>query len=133
MQPGRNVLATSSYEEHLLKIFRKEGIEVEREKTFKDLRRGKGVLRFDFFLPKYNILLEMDGEQHWKPIWGRENLLKQQENDRLKNSFCLASEIPLYRIPYWKLKFIQNFDNIIKDEFRIKSKWHNDYLTPEVP
>ena len=126
-------MVTSSYEERLLEIFRKEKIEVEREKTFKDLRRNKGIFRFDFYLPELNIIVEMDGEYHWKPIRGREALLKQQENDRLKNSFCLASEIPLYRIPYWKLKFIQNFDNIIKDEFRVKSKWHNDYLTPEVP
>lgn len=126
-------MATSSYEEHLLEIFRKEKIEVEREKTFRDLRRNKSFYRFDFYLPEHNILIEMDGEYHWKPIRGREALLKQQENDRLKNSFCLASEIPLYRIPYWKLKFIQNFDNIIEDEFRVKSKWHNDYLTPEEP
>lgn len=133
MPLGRNVLATSSYEEHLLEIFRKEKIEVEREKTFRDLRRNKSFYRFDFYLPEHNILIEMDGEYHWKPIRGREALLKQQENDRLKNSFCLASEIPLYRIPYWKLKFIQNFDNIIEDEFRVKSKWHNDYLTPEEP
>lgn len=121
----------SSYEDYLLKIFREEKIDVEREKTFKDLRRGKGVLRFDFFLPKQNILIEMDGIYHWKAIRGREVLLKQQEYDRLKNSFCLASQIPLYRIPYWELKQIKSFEDILQDKFLVKTKWHNDYLVPK--
>ena len=121
----------SSYEDYLLKIFREEKIDVEREKTFKDLRRGKGVLRFDFFLPKQNILIELDGIYHWKAIRGREVLLKQQEYDRLKNSFCLASQIPLYRIPYWELKQIKSFEDMLQDKFLVKTKWHNDYLVPK--
>lgn len=128
---GKNVLEMSSYEDYLLKIFREEKIDVEREKTFKNLRRGKGVLRFDFFLPKQNILIEMDGIYHWKAIRGREVLLKQQEYDRLKNSFCLASQIPLYRIPYWELKQIKSFEDMLQDKFLVKTKWHNDYLVPK--
>lgn len=131
MPLGKNVLEMSSYEDYLLKIFREEKIDVEREKTFKDLRRGKGVLRFDFFLPKQNILIEMDGIYHWKAIRGREVLLKQQEYDRLKNSFCLASQIPLYRIPYWELKQIKSFEDMLQDKFLVKTKWHNDYLVPK--
>ena len=116
----------SSYEDFILKIFRKEKIEIEREKTFKDLH--KGLFRFDFYLPKYNIICEVDGEYHWHPIRGRAALLKQQENDRLKNSYCLANNIPLYRIPYWEIQNIKNFSDILQEKFKVKTKWHNDFL-----
>jgi very-short-patch-repair endonuclease len=88
---------TSSYEQHIIQILRAEGIRFIREKTYSDLKGGK--FRFDFYLPSLNILIEADGEFHWKPIRGRAALLKQQEHDRLKNSYCLAKEIKLYRIP----------------------------------
>ena len=34
---------------------------------FNDCKR-KNKLRFDFYLPKYNVLIEYDGMQHFKPI-----------------------------------------------------------------
>ena len=92
----------SKNEEYILNILLKENIKFIREKTFSDLRKGK--YRFDFYLPKYNICLEIDGEQHFKQISKfqktRTDFLKQQENDRRKNSYCLANNISLYRIPY---------------------------------
>ena len=92
----------SLYEEYILKIFKQEHIYFEREKTFKDLKHG--LFRFDFYLPNINgaaAIIEVDGEYHFKPIRGRRALIKQQEHDRMKNSYCLANNIPLYRIPYW--------------------------------
>ena len=50
----------SKNEEYILNILLKENIKFIREKTFSDLRKGK--YRFDFYLPKYNICLEIDGE-----------------------------------------------------------------------
>lgn len=43
----------------------KNNIEYIREKTFNDLRSNKnGALRYDFYIPKSNTLIEFNGEQH---------------------------------------------------------------------
>lgn len=81
-------------------------IPFKREYIFKDLKghNNKGVLRFDFYLPEQNILIEYDGNQHFFSRncgWNnKENLQLIQENDKLKNEYCKAHNIPLIRIPY---------------------------------
>ena len=116
----------SSYEDKIIRVFRKGKISFEREKSFQDLRRGK--YRFDFYLTSYKILVEVDGQYHFKPIRGRPAFLKQQEHDRRKNSYCLAHNIPLYRIPYWEIENIKKVDDIFQNKFLVKNKFHNDYL-----
>lgn len=120
----------SKNEEKIVKILLQEKISFIREKTFQDLKNGK--FRFDFYLPKENIIIEIDGEQHFKQIKKfqktRQDFLKQQERDRRKNSYCLANNIPLYRIPYWEIENINCFKQLIKKEFLVKNKWHNDNL-----
>lgn len=99
------------------------------EKTFSDLRRGR--FRYDFYLENYKgsaIIIEVDGPFHFKPIHGRAALLKQQEHDRQKNSFCLAKEIVLYRIPFWEMPNIKTFADICQNKFLVKSRWFNDEL-----
>lgn len=117
-------------EEKILYILKREKINFIREKTFKDLKRG--LLRYDFFLPEKNIILEYDGIQHFQQISyfykSRQDFLKAQERDRKKNSYALAHKIPLYRIPYWEIENIKSFKDIIKDNFLVKSIWHNDNL-----
>jgi hypothetical protein len=53
----------SKGEEKIMSILDKSKIKYVREKTFPDLRNGK--LRFDFYLPGFGILLELDGLQHF--------------------------------------------------------------------
>ena len=115
-----------SYENKIVQILRRESIKFEREKTYDDLRRGK--YRFDFYIPEDNILIEVDGQFHFKPILGRAALLKQQEHDRRKNSYCLANNIKLYRIPYWEINNIKKVSDLFNDVFLVKEKFHNDYL-----
>ena len=121
-------MKTSSYEEKTIKLLKQARINFQREKTFSDLK--KGFFRYDFFIPSKNILLEIDGQYHWKPIRGHAALLKQQENDRMKNSYCLANNITLYRIPYWELEKCTSAADFFQSKFRVTSKWHNDYLIP---
>lgn len=116
----------SSYEDKIVRILRKGSLRFEREKTFEDLQRGR--YRFDFYIIGRQVLLEVDGEYHWKPIRGRSILLKQQEHDRRKNSYCLAHNIPLYRIPYWEIDNIKKASDLFQDKFLVKSKFHNDML-----
>ena len=119
----------SKYEESIIKILKKEHISFIREKTFSDLKHG--LFRFDLYILDLNCapaIVEVDGEQHFKPIYGRQSFLKGQEHDRRKNSYCLANNIPLYRIPYWEIKNLNTTKDIFKDEFLVKTRWHNDQL-----
>lgn len=123
----------SKNEEYIMKILLKENIYFEREKSFQDLRNGK--YRFDFYIPNLHgaqCVIEVDGEQHFYKIKcfqkTKTDFLKQQEHDRRKNSYCLANNILLYRIPYWEIKNIFTFNDILNEKFKVKNKWHNDNI-----
>ena len=55
----------SKGEEQIEYLLKKRRVCYVREKIFPELRGGK--LRFDFYLPNLSILIEIDGEQHFKP------------------------------------------------------------------
>ena len=121
----------SKYENYIMELLKKSKIRFYKEKTFKDLR--KGLFRFDFYLLNVNgtpAIVEVDGEQHFKPIYGRQAFLKGQEHDRQKNSYCLANNIPLYRIPYWEIYNLKNASEIFTEAHLVKTRWHNDNLKP---
>lgn len=66
-------------------------------------------LRFDFYLPHYDLFIEFDGEQHERAVdyfGGEETLAKIQENDAVKNEFCERCQLDLLRISH------REFDNI---------------------
>ena len=73
--------------------------------------------RLDFYLPKYNIAIEYDGIQHFKPIdfagkgqkWARERFREDKQRDFLKNKLCHIYKINLIRIPYWNFKNLKNY------------------------
>lgn len=77
----------------------------EEQKTFKTCK-NKNVLRFDFFLPQYNILIECQGEQHYKPFkifGGEEGFKKLQERDNIKKEWVQQNkEYSLIEIKYNK-------------------------------
>ena len=71
-------------------------------------------LPFDFYLPNYNICIEYDGEQHYRPIeyfGGEEKFVSQKQNDNIKNDYCRDNNIKLLRIPYWKFDDIEEILN----------------------
>jgi len=75
----------------------------------------KNKLLFDFYLPKYNLIIEFDGMQHYEPIpWlhGRPdyNFEYQQLKDKIKNEYCIKNNISLLRIKYTD---INNIERII--------------------
>lgn len=80
-----------------------------REKTFVDCRGIKRPLPFDFYLPDYNICIEFDGIQHYKPVerfGGIEGFNEIVKNDNIKNNYCLLNNIKLIRISYKDKKLI---------------------------
>lgn len=87
-------------EETLYKL----NVTFESQKRF-ECCKNKKSLPFDFYLPEYNICIEYDGEQHYKPVdfWGGEKkFLERQLNDKIKNEYCHKYNITLIRIPYTK-------------------------------
>ena len=81
------------------------GVNFESEKTF-DRCKDKRVLRFDFYLPEYNAVIEFDGMQHFVPTAfhsyedAESNFKGQQKRDRIKNKFCRDNSIAMLRIKY---------------------------------
>ena len=123
-------MRTTKGEQTLINLFRRAGIWFEREKTFDDLRGGK--YRYDFYLPDYNILIEFDGTQHFHQVAHfqkrKSDFLKAQEHDRRKNSYALSNQIRLYRIPYWELENLKSARDLFRDDFLVRTKWHNDEI-----
>jgi len=83
--------------------------------SYSDLKGpGRGHLKFDFYLQKYNSCVEYDGEQHFRPVKFKgisdaeaiRVFKKGQYYDSLKNQYCEKNSISLLRIPYTKFKEI---------------------------
>lgn len=110
---------TSKMENTVEKIFIKNNIKYNSQYTFLDLRGvNGGLLRFDFCVKndKNDILflLELDGEQHFKPIsyfGGSKKFLVLKEHDKLKEEYCLKNNIFLFRISFYEKDKIQNIVN----------------------
>jgi hypothetical protein len=87
----------------------KNNIVFEQEKKY-NLRSPKGgLLRYDFYIPSLNTLLEFDGGQHFKPIrWNsldtdeqiKEKFEYLQLCDKLKNEYATNNNLKLVRIKY---------------------------------
>lgn len=71
---------------------------------------------FDFFLPNHNLVIEYDGEHHYKPsplFHPGDKFHKQQIRDDIKTSFLKAHKIELLRIPYTEFN---NLTQILEDK-----------------
>lgn len=107
-------------------ILIQNNIEFEKQKTFEDLKSDKNYpYRYDFYLPKYNRLIEFDCEQHYKynkTGWNtKERYESTFEHDSAKNEYALSHNIPLVRIPYWERDNI-TLEMIMGDQYLIKNE-----------
>lgn len=101
------------------KILKEYKLEYETQKKFEDCKY-KNYLYFDFYIKKYNLCIEFDGELHFKSIeyfGGDEGLKVRQFRDEIKNEYCKKNNINLLRIRY--------------DE-RIESKLISTFLVYEI-
>lgn len=62
-------------------------------------------MRFDFYLPDYNVIIECDGAQHFRTFnseWDSPYKLQETRNrDLKKKEYCDAHGIILLQIPFW--------------------------------
>lgn len=72
-------------------------------------------LRYDFYLEEYNLLIEVQGKQHYEPVCfggiSKEaaiiNFELQQLRDNAKREYCKKYNIELLEIPYWEFNNIK--------------------------
>ena len=99
--------AKSSGEQRISFYLDNHGIDFRTQYCFEDCKDRK-KLRFDFYLPDYNMTIEFDGVQHFRPInFGGMSDAQSvsafkdcQLHDRIKNDFCRENDINLLRIDY---------------------------------
>ena len=106
--------SSSRGEDKIKSILEENKICFNRNYQFDDCIRTK-KLRFDFYLPDLNTIIEYDGEHHFKEnkYFGEGNLEYITMNDEIKNKYCLENKIKLIRIPYWKFDDMENILNFL--------------------
>lgn len=114
--------------ELILSLVGSKATNQESQKTFEGCRTpNNGLARFDYYfeLGKRKIVVEVNGEQHYKPAFhsfsGENPKLAfeyQQKVDKLKAKFCKKHKITLIIVPYWIFKSkkeVLNFTSEIKE------------------
>lgn len=108
----------SSFGEYQInQYFINKRIKFESQKRFDGLLGlGNGLLSYDFYIPRYNLLIEAQGEQHKKSVvifGGEEQFKIQQEHDRRKREYAENNGFNFLEIWYY------DYDNVnnILDEF----------------
>lgn len=100
------------------------GINFVQEKTYSDCLnpKTKRNLRYDFYLPDSNTLIEFNGSQHYAPTsFGSDRTAKVKQSnfeeiayrDSIKNEYAIRNNIKLIIIPY---KYINKISEILDKE-----------------
>lgn len=102
-----------------------------KQHTFENCKNVKS-LKFDFYLPHLNKIIEYDGEGHYFAIFGTTiedkqfNLKNIKRNDKIKDEFTVVENISMLRIPYWDIDRIDEIlteyllDHIIENDKQLE-------------
>ena len=118
-------------ESRIAQYLDKNGVCYSQQKTYDGLSH-KQPLRYDFYLPEHNLLIEYQGIQHFKPTTfggvSRDtavtNLKQQQVRDRLKREHAKSLGIrliePTYRLATYKAieTYLDHELNIVRSNAR---------------
>jgi hypothetical protein len=111
-------------------ILKNNNIKFEMFKSYKNCCY-KLPLRFDFYIPDKNILIEFDGWQHFFAndyFGGEESFILQEIKDEIKNKYAEDNNISLIRIPYWLLDNPREIEEIILNDIHFFSDSTNTSL-----
>ena len=105
--------AFSKLERITSEILDKLKIKYEPEKKFKDLKNIK-ELKYDFFIPEINTLIELDGMQHFEYRSHFHNndekiFKKNVITDIKKNYYAIKNNYNFFRISYLELDFLEKY------------------------
>lgn len=110
----------SKGERKIEKYFKNNNINYIKQYKFEDCK-FKRQLPFDFYLPKYNLLIEYDGKQHFilsNHFGGYEGFIDTKIRDTIKDIYCKNNNIELLRIPYYEFN---NIENIISNKLNMEN------------
>jgi hypothetical protein len=80
------------------KFLREQDVRFTEEYWDGRLRNPAGkAMRFDFFLPDFNLAVEYDGEQHFNG-WLTGSIGVERRRDAAKNAYCIENGIKLLRV-----------------------------------
>ena len=123
------VRKNSKLERNVINFLLKNNIEFIKEKKFTWLNNQ----RLDFYLPKYNIAIECQGAQHFKPIiFGNydeeqaiKNLIETNKKDLLKKELCEKNNIKLlyYTTKELNLEFNKKYITNLKSLKKILNNY----------
>lgn len=109
---GCPICKESKGESEISKLLKENGIKFERQKKFSKCKNIM-ELKFDFYLPTFNLCIEYNGKQHYEPIdyfGGSKTFELQKIRDKKKNKFCKDNGIQLLVI-----KYDESIENIINN------------------
>lgn len=96
---GCPYLSTSKTERLVCEYLQDKSLEFIGEKIFK--HKSMNRYRYDIYIPSLKLIIEPDGEQHFKDMaFCNDNLEDRVKRDNIKNDFCYNNNIPILRIPY---------------------------------
>ena len=85
----------SKMEKFLLHELISEGFRVEFHKTH---WLQNSELEIDLYLPDLKTVIEVDGPSHFAPVWGHENLARNQLSDMQKDGLVLRQGMIMVRV-----------------------------------
>lgn len=104
--------------ELIAQTLRAMGIDFETEMKFSTCKH-KRPLPFDFFIPAANLLIEYQGEHHFKSVWGPLSNVKR--NDKTKKDWAQQNGYELLYINYWDYdRIVEILANRLKDYAALK-------------
>lgn len=121
-------LSISKGERYIIKWLTQNGIYFELHKTFSDFKSPKNKpLSFDFYIPKKNILIEFDGNQHYDfkefCSLSRQDPLSEsskidfqyrQSLDIIKTQYSIDNHMTLIRFREDELKNLEQYLELLK-------------------
>lgn len=113
--------ACSKIEDKIIQLLNKHNIKFKHREHFDWL----GKQHLDFYLPDYNMAIECQGRQHFKPIsvfGGEHDFISIVERDKIKNKACKENNVKL--IYYTNIKEYNSFlgEELIKEESDLLNK-----------
>lgn len=130
----------SKGEKKIEKFLKSKNVNYVLQHTYDDCRNIY-PLRFDVYLPDYNLCIEYDGEHHYRPVYyskyktntADEQFEYRKNNDKIKNDYCKNNKISLLRIPYWHFNDIEKIlrSLIGKKETMMRVERINEILKKE--
>ncbi len=119
---------TSAGERIFMDLLDKYKIDYIHQHSYPDCKH-MNLLKFDFYLPLFKTIIEIDGRFHREikeGLGGKEEFELTKLRDKIKNTYCRDNNIPLIRIEYNDQQedikiFIKRCENALKNKLKLTS------------